>query len=388
MLNVTFRLVIILLIVSITSSLYYIYQTRLYDIRANRKNIISYLNHTELKYILQWTRRFSAPFDYLEEGNSVFIKHKCKYTNCYVTDDRNYFLDLKNFQAIAFNGRDLDMWSFQLPQQRTPEQKYVFGAMESPDFFPACNEYLDGFFNWTWSYKLDSDFQWGYITIYDLEDNLIGPAIDMKWIENMKPVDNALKTKLDSKSKAVAWFVSHCHTKRGREDFVEDLGKELDKFGWTIDVYGKCGTLSCPFRGEKSCNKMLENDYYFYLSFENSFAEDYVTEKLLTALNNYAVPVVYGGADYSRFLPEGSYLNAIELGPRRLAELMDEIILNKTLYYNFFKWQNHYKYKSADHVNACRLCEQLNNDKKLKNRTVWSVFREWWNGERYIENCF
>lgn len=77
----------------------------------------------------------------------------------------------------------------------------------------------------------------------------------------------------------------------------------------------------------------------------------------------------------------------MKLGPRRLAEVMNEIISNKTQYFDFFKWRNHYKYRSADHVNACRLCEQMNDDKKINERSVWSDFREWWNGERYEENC-
>lgn len=42
---------------------------------------------------------------------------------------------------------------------------------------------------------------------------------------------------------------------------------------------------------------MAHVDYYFYFSIENSFSEDYVTEKLLHALKHYAIPVVYGGAN-------------------------------------------------------------------------------------------
>nr|XP_037877562.1 alpha-(1,3)-fucosyltransferase C-like [Bombyx mori] len=67
---------------------------------------------------------------------------------------------------------------------------------------------------------------------------------------------------------------------------------------------------------------MIREKYYFYLSFENSFGEDYVTEKLLHALEFDAVPVVYGGANYTRFMPEGIYLNARELGAAALAEKM------------------------------------------------------------------
>ncbi|CAH2087263.1 unnamed protein product [Euphydryas editha] len=280
--------------------LYFTYDSRLYAIRAARKQI-PYVTHKKMKYILQWTRKFSAPFDFMGTGNSAFVKNKCKFRNCYVTDDSHYFLNLSDFDAIAFNGRDvINLWPFEMPKNRIPRQKYIFGAMESPDNFPACNENLDGFFNWTWTYKLDSDLRWGYITIYDLNGTVVGPAIDMKWKIDMEPISEDVKVKLLNKKKAAAWFVSHCSTVNGREYFAEEVQKELEPYGWTVDVYGRCGTFECPASMKKSCFKMIEMDYYFYFSFENSFSEDYVTEKLLTALDNYAVPVVYGAANYSR----------------------------------------------------------------------------------------
>lgn len=49
--------------------------------------------------------------------------------------------------------------------------------------------------------------------------------------------------------------------------------------------------------GFEECIDIVEENYYFYLAFENS---DYVTEKLMTALDHYTVPVVLGGANYSR----------------------------------------------------------------------------------------
>ncbi|XP_050668751.1 alpha-(1,3)-fucosyltransferase C-like [Leptidea sinapis] len=383
-----FGKILILAVVSYALYLYHIYSTKLYDIRAHRKEIVSHLRHKNLKYILQWTRRFSAPFDFMGEGNSAFIQNKCKFTNCYVTDDTQYFLDHREFDAIAFNSRDvIHLWPFQMPQHRSPKQKYIFGGMESPDFFPACSENLDGFFNWTWTYKLDSNFRWGYITIYDLNENVVGPKIDMIWPIKMEPISEELKVKLSIKTKAVAWFVSHCKTKRRREEFVAVLSDELEKWGWTVDIYGACGPLSCPRSDSSSCFKMIEEQYHFYLSFENSFAEDYVTEKLLTALNNYAVPVVFGGADYTRFLPEGSYLNALALGPEKLAEEINDIMANKTKYYDYFRWRNHFVYKSTEKLDVCNLCEWLNKDDKVNEVTVWNDFRTWWNGARFKENC-
>lgn len=272
---------------------------KLYKITTGRP--LSYVKQRDTKYILQWTRRYSAPFDMMGEANYAFVENKCKYTNCYVTNDAEFFAKVTDFDAIAFNGRDvIHLWPFQMPAERSTKQKYIFGAMESPDNFPACYWMLDGLFNWTWTYKLDSDFRWGYITIYDLDDNVVGPAINMKWPKKLKPITQELKDKLSTKSKAAAWFVSHCHTKSKREDFVTEVQKELNAYGWTVDIYGWCGSYSCPKYNADSCFRLVEEKYYFYFSLENSFSEDYVTEKLLTALNNYAVPVVYGAANYSR----------------------------------------------------------------------------------------
>ena len=55
---------------------------------------------------------------------------------------------------------------------------------------------------------------------------------------------------------------------------------------------------------------MLERDYKFYLSFENSNCRDYVTEKFYNPLLFTTVPIVYGGAEYEVIgAPRNSYID-------------------------------------------------------------------------------
>jgi hypothetical protein len=55
---------------------------------------------------------------------------------------------------------------------------------------------------------------------------------------------------------------------------VKQLKKYID-----VDVYGNCGTLSCPRSEEEDCRVMAAKKYKFYLSLENSLCKDYITEK-------------------------------------------------------------------------------------------------------------
>lgn len=254
-----------------------------------------------IKYILQWGSPKLSPSDFLGKGFDAFLKNSCDYTNCFVTSDRNFFADVSEFDVIVFNGREVDrhLKKNDLPANRSAKQKYVYANLESSHNYPVCSNYFNNFFNWTWTYKLNSDSRWGYITIYNLTDHVVGPKENMQW-STLDPIDDETKTVLKSKSKAAAWFVSNCHSLSNRENFVRLVEKELKKFGLSLDVYGKCGKFVCPRSSSEACLKILAKDYYFYFAFENSFADDYVTEKLFTSLDNYAVPVVFGEADYSR----------------------------------------------------------------------------------------
>ncbi|XP_045497519.1 alpha-(1,3)-fucosyltransferase C-like [Colias croceus] len=319
------------------------------------------------------------------QGQEGFINRNCPKTSCYVTSNRSFLGDYTNFDVVVFAGPEVvQMERNYLPHRRSLHQKYVFASIESSDNYPVCSNRFNNYFNWTWTYKLNSDAQWGYMVIRDAENNVIGPKADMHWmkLDEMAPISEELGYKLKNKTKAAAWFVSNCISRSRRNSYVLDLAAELTKYDLKIDIYGDCGNLKCSRDNEEECDKMIEREYFFYLSFENSFAKDYVTEKLLHPLRNLAVPIVYGGANYSRFMPDGIYLNARELGPKRLAERMNELIEDQNKYAEYFKWRNHYSYhkrhESVETDDYCRFCSILFDETLVETKSVYKNFKKWW----------
>lgn len=158
------------------------------------------------------------------------------------------------------------------------------------------------------------------------------------------------------KKKMAAWFVSHCSVQSKRGNYVNNLRKHID-----VDVYGRCGWLKCDKKhNEAECMQTLERNYKFYLSFENSICDDYVTEKLWKAIHLNIVPVVMGGFKYSELLPPKSYIDIKDYSsPKELADYLQILDKNDTLYNEYLQWKG--RYDIVPHPSkACNVCEYLN----------------------------
>lgn len=251
-----------------------------------------------LIYILTWATIHMTPAPDTEKGQQYFTNHKCRYQNCFLTNEQSYFSDVRDFDVILFHAVVVHEPEIELPSARLESQKYIFMSNEPSILYPTPS-HLNGYFNYTFTYKLYSDTTWRFFVVKNKEGKVVAPKHQVDWIdsEDMKPVGVEIKQKLTKKSKAAAWFVSHCETPSQREVFVRKLSDELDNYELTIDIYGFCGKFSCT---NEECPTLIESDYFFYLVFENSMCEDYVTEKILIATKNFAVPIVYGSANYSR----------------------------------------------------------------------------------------
>lgn len=220
-------------------------------------------------------------------------------------------------------------------------------------------------YNWTMTYRLDSDIRYKH-GIYVPKRNpnvdiipdshlrqLNIPNFSSNFFEKYKGI--YLKP---SKTKSIAWIVSNCRTTGKREELAQELKKYVP-----VDIYGSCGTFKC----EKphftphylDCYQILGEQYKFYLAFENAWCHDYVTEKFFLPLNSSMIPIVYGGADYEKFGPPGSYINVDDFPSiKDLAEYIQFLDKNDEEYLKYFVWKEFYDLDFRNDI-WCELCNKL-----------------------------
>ena len=75
---------------------------------------------------------------------------------------------------------------------------------------------------------------------------------------------------------------------------MAELQKYID-----VDIFGECGTFNCSRQYEENWTALWEREYKFYLAFENSVCQDYITEKFYGTLKLELILVVLGGGDYN-----------------------------------------------------------------------------------------
>jgi len=211
------------------------------------------INVDNNKIILLWNSFYgSRNYGVGAFGRKGFIRHHCKVDTCSLETDKRL---LNKSAAVVFHMRN-KIESF--PKHADSRQVFVYFLRESPHHTFGNSPRYRKHFNITMTYRRDSDIPVP-ITRYIRLTNASGTKYKLTY-------------PLSSKVSDVAWLVSHCGTPSKREKYAAALAKYIN-----VDVYGACGRYNCP--RNVTCMKRLERKYKFYLSFENSFCKDYVTEK-------------------------------------------------------------------------------------------------------------
>jgi alpha-1,3-fucosyltransferase len=121
--------------------------------------------------------------------------------------------------------------------------------------------------------------------------------------------------------------------------------------------------------------------FSFNNSFENSFCDDYVTEKFFKVLEYDIVPIVLGSGNYSKMAPQHSYIDARDFdSPEELAKYLFYLDKNETAYAEYFEWKKYFKV-NWDHRVFCQLCEALND--VTKPSKTYPDIKSWWVNESH-----
>ncbi|KAK8738856.1 hypothetical protein OTU49_003707 [Cherax quadricarinatus] len=313
---------------------------------------------TNLKKILMWNEFYGMTHMEVGLGQEPFIRAGCPINTCWLSANRSLFKYTELDAVIWYAGSS----DTSFPEYRSPHTRYIFFLLEPPGILQQLWISLPPYtniFNWTLTYRLDSDIPIPYGHVMKLRER------DKNWIN----LDFSA-----GKSKMVAWFVSNCNTQSGRHRVVNTLQQYIE-----VDIYGKCGTLSCGTHHRNwKCYEMLDKHYKFYLAFENNLCLDYVTEKLFNILDMNVIPIVYGGADYKHLLPPHSYIDVMEFPDiKSLADYLLYLHANDTAYNQYFEWKQYYQVVTrwASRMRTwCRLCEKLHTQPTSK---IYPDMHDW-----------
>ena len=121
-----------------------------------------------------------------------------------------------------------------------------------------------------------------------------------------------------------AVFVArNCHSKNGREDLIKRLAARLrggvDRPGSCLNSipWPRCAAsaAAAAAAGHGKCGKhAVLRRYPFYLAFENSDDEDYVSEKVFHGLEAGVLPVYLGAPNVAEFVPPSSVVEVRQFG--------------------------------------------------------------------------
>ncbi|KAK3769114.1 hypothetical protein RRG08_051574 [Elysia crispata] len=288
------------------------------------------------------------------EVKSEHTFNKCNYSACVMTTS------VEEADVLFFNAARME--GVVLPTRRA-NQIWVMYSREPPDlprFDHLKRDDLLNQVNFSRMILGDSTWQNKYGNLHKRPV----PKKDYKKIFRQKKYE-------------AAWFVSQCNRPSRRMEYVRRMARWVD-----VHIYGQCGNYTCGQKGysmgnqKAECLKLLTKNYKFYLSFENTFCRDYVSEKFFNIFEDVdTVPVARGGADYKRLFPSGVFVDSSDFkSPESLGKYLHALARDEKKYVEILQEKNKYTW-SGYHPNfACDLCQIAHTGSP---RHVYKDFYSW-----------
>ena len=327
----------------------------------------SWPNQTKL--ILYYTKFFGNNYWYNSNAQEVYsndfnLNHCPISVNaCHITIDQNLF---SASDASLIHLRESIDYTKLNHLSRQSHQRLVFFLKESPVHSPTFSSKRHGhLFNYTQTYRPDSDITGTTLrNFFWLFNYKIHPTMDFQSILSAKESDKILVA-----------IISNCGGSSNRLKYIKELGEHIP-----VDVFGKCGK-TCP--AVRDCRQYVYSTYKFYLSFENSLCDEYVTEKFFSALQSaQTIPIVLGWARYDHYIPPSAYIDVRNFpSPKHLAEYIHYLDKNNTAYLEYFQWRQY-----ALHIKLpkymCELCLKLFLDDRDHKQQFLEHIDQYWNKEK------
>lgn len=160
------------------------------------------------------------------------------------------------------------------------------------------------------------------------------------YVPGISAFQEALATPVAPKnaSAPLVMFQSALLDRSGRNSYVVELMKHI-----RVHSYGrflKNRSLTSEDRGGQTKLSVIAN-YKFCIGFENSIADDYVTEKFFDPFLAGTVPVYLGAPNADTFAPgENSFVNVADFSsPQELAKFLAHLDSDEAAYRRYFQWR-------------------------------------------------
>ena len=315
---------------------------------ATKRAATTKINETAVlsKIILFYTPFFrEKPWPYFYPKKDYTKTCGCNFDHCEISYNNN---DYSKADIVFFHARDMPSISElrDLKSNSKNGQYWMYFVKENPFNIPPTGP-LNRLFELAMTYRYNSDFPFPY-----------GRYVN----RSQEDKDDYTLDIAKTKSKQIAWMVSHCGTRRDK------LAKYFEQHGLTIAVGGGCADqyenkLHCLTRG---CTEEM-GKYKFYFAAENNLCNQYITEKYWrNPFSINAVPIVLGGSNYAdaQLAIPGSFINALDFKtPKKLVEYIKKLDSDDTLYNSYFNWKRYYKLfhekESGCSYAMCNLCDHL-----------------------------
>ncbi len=228
---------------------------------------------------------------------------------------------LAQADAVVFHIPDLRFWW--RPRKR-PGQIWIAWSLESEANYPKLSDpRFMAQFDLRMTYRRDADVLWSYVPYYSSAENL-RHALVAPPAEKTAP-------------QPVAMFISSGIDRSGRRRYARELARHIP-----IDSFGSFlrNATIADDRGRPSKLATIAR-YPFTIAFENSIADDYVTEKFYDPLVMGSVPIYLGATNVSDFAPgDRCYLDVRDFaGPAALAAHLHALLASPPAYAELLAWK-------------------------------------------------